>query len=64
MSTELAIKRDFIIDPTMTAYLAGRDVMKERDAEWHKDYTLPSLWDFYTPNRENQFNSKVIRRFH
>lgn len=47
------LELDFIIDPTMTAYLAGRDVMKERDAEWHKDYTLPSLWDFYTPNREN-----------
>jgi len=47
------LKLDFIIDPTMTAYLAGRDVMKERDAVWHKDYTLPTLWDFYTPNREN-----------
>ena len=47
------LELDFIIDPTMTAYLAGRDVMRERDAEWHKEYTLPSLWDFYTPNREN-----------
>jgi imidazolonepropionase-like amidohydrolase len=47
------LELDFIIDPTMTAYLAGRDVMRERDAEWHKDYTLPTLWDFYTPNREN-----------
>jgi imidazolonepropionase-like amidohydrolase len=47
------LKLDFIIDPTMTAYLAGRDVMRERDAEWHTEYTLPSLWDFYTPNREN-----------
>ena len=44
---------DFIIDPTMTAYLAGRDVMKERDAEWHATYTLPSLWDFYYPSRLN-----------
>jgi imidazolonepropionase-like amidohydrolase len=22
-------------------------------APWHERYTLPSLWDFYTPNREN-----------
>ncbi|MDH3652348.1 MAG: amidohydrolase, partial [Saprospiraceae bacterium] len=44
---------NFIIDPTMTAYLAGRDVMRERTAEWHDKYTLPSLWDFYTPSRIN-----------
>jgi hypothetical protein len=37
----------------MTAYLAGRDVMRERNAEWHEKYTLPSLWDFYTPSRVN-----------
>ena len=29
------LELDFIIDPTMTAYLAGRDVMRERTAEWH-----------------------------
>jgi imidazolonepropionase-like amidohydrolase len=27
--------------------------MKRRNADWHEQYTLPSLWDFYTPNREN-----------
>lgn len=47
------LKHDLILDPTMTAYLAGRDLMRERNAEWHQEYTLPSLWDFYTPNREN-----------
>jgi imidazolonepropionase-like amidohydrolase len=47
------LETDFIIDPTMTAYLAGRDVMRERNAEWHEKYTLPSLWDFYTPSRVN-----------
>jgi imidazolonepropionase-like amidohydrolase len=41
-----------ILDPTMTAYLAGRDVMRSRNADWHK-YTLPSLWDFYKPSRIN-----------
>ena len=40
------------LDPTMTAYLAGRDVMRARNADWHK-YTLPSLWEFYKPSRVN-----------
>ena len=40
------------LDPTMTAYLAGRDVMRARNADWHI-YTLPSLWEFYTPSRVN-----------
>ncbi len=47
------LELDFIIDPTMTAYLAGRDVMRERNAEWHDIYTLPTLWDFYKPSRIN-----------
>jgi imidazolonepropionase-like amidohydrolase len=42
-----------ILDPTMTAYLASRDVMARRSAEWHEQYTLPSLWDFYQPSRVN-----------
>ena len=37
----------------MTAYLASRDVMRARTAEWHERYTLPSLWDFYEPSRGN-----------
>ena len=37
----------------MTAYLAGRDVMQRRNADWHEQYTLPSLWDFYLPSRVN-----------
>lgn len=45
------LEMDFIIDPTMTAYLAGRDVMRERNAEWHEKYTLPSLHQFYYPSR-------------
>jgi imidazolonepropionase-like amidohydrolase len=40
-----------VFDPTMTAYAAGRDVMRMRNADWHDMYTLPSLIDFYTPNR-------------
>ena len=41
----------FVIDPTLTIYSASRDVMRMRQAEWHDKYTLPSLWDFYQPNR-------------
>jgi imidazolonepropionase-like amidohydrolase len=40
----------FGIDPTMTIYEASRDVMREREAEWHEEYTLPSQWDFYQPS--------------
>ena len=47
------LKLRTIFDPTMTAYAAGRDVMRMRNADWHDKYTLPSLMDFYTPNREN-----------
>ncbi len=42
-----------VLDPTMTAYLASRDVMRARTADWHARYTLPSMWDFYEPSREN-----------
>ena len=33
-------------------YEASRDLMRARRAEWHDEYTLPSLWDFYPPNRD------------
>ena len=44
---------DVTLDPTMTTYMSGRDLTKRRTSEWHETYTLPSLWDFYTPNRVN-----------
>lgn len=47
------IKLDFTIDPTLTIYEASRDLMRARRAEWHEEYTLPSLWDFYAPNRKS-----------
>ncbi|NIR52347.1 amidohydrolase family protein, partial [candidate division KSB1 bacterium] len=46
------IELDFTIDPTMTIYEATRDFMRVRRAEWHEEYTLPSLWDFFCPNRK------------
>ncbi len=45
------LELDFTLDPTMTIYSAGRDVAAARNAEWHDTYTLPTQWDFYTPNR-------------
>jgi imidazolonepropionase-like amidohydrolase len=47
------LKLGTVFDPTMTAYAAGRDVMRMRNADWHSRYTLPTLMDFYTPNRAN-----------
>ncbi|AWL12193.1 Imidazolonepropionase [Saliniradius amylolyticus] len=45
------IALDFTIDPTLTIYEASRDLMRERQAIWHKDYTLPTLWEFFQPSR-------------
>ncbi|MEO1203630.1 MAG: amidohydrolase family protein, partial [Pseudomonadota bacterium] len=39
--------------PTMTIYSAGRDVMRAKNADWHKTYTLPTMWNFYMPSRES-----------
>lgn len=47
------LELDFTLDPTMTAYLASRDVMRSRNADWHEEYTLPQMWDFYKPSRTN-----------
>ncbi len=51
-----ALIREFLdlglaMDPTLTIYEASRDVMRARRAEWHDEYTLPSLWEFYQPSR-------------
>ncbi len=45
------VELDFFINPTMTIYEANRDVMRAREAEWHDTYTLPSMWDFFRPDR-------------
>ena len=42
---------DFTMVPTLTIYEASRDLMRARNAPWHDDYTLPSLWDFFEPSR-------------
>ncbi|WP_211229774.1 amidohydrolase family protein [Olivibacter sitiensis] len=43
---------DFTLSPTLVIYEASRDLMRARRAEWHEKYTLPSLWEFYKPNRQ------------
>ncbi len=44
---------DFYLNPTMTIYSAGRDVMRARNADWHSRYTLPSQMEFYQPSRKS-----------
>ncbi len=41
-----------VFDPTVTIYSAGRDVMRARTAEWHDEYTIPSLWKYFQPSRQ------------
>jgi len=48
--TEL-LALDFTLDPTFNIYEASRDLQRARRAEWHEEYTLPSLWDFYEPSK-------------
>ncbi|WP_410485057.1 amidohydrolase family protein [Spongiivirga sp. MCCC 1A20706] len=45
------IELDFTLDPTFNIYEASRDLHRARRAEWHEDYTLPSLWKFYQPSK-------------
>jgi hypothetical protein len=42
---------DFTLDPTFNIYEASRDLHRARRAEWHEEYTLPSLWAFYQPSK-------------
>ena len=45
------IALDFTLDPTFNISEASRDLHRARRAEWHEDYTLPSLWRFYQPSK-------------
>lgn len=40
-----------IFNPTFCIYSASRDVMRNRTADWHDEYSLPSLLDFFAPSR-------------
>jgi len=41
-----------VFDPTLNIYVAGRDVMRMRNADWHDEYTLPSLFEFFEPSTD------------
>ncbi len=45
------IQLDFTINPTLTIYEATRNAEAQRNASWHQDYTLPTLTNFFKPNR-------------
>ena len=45
------IDLDFTLVPTFNIYEASRDLHRARRAEWHEEYTLPSLWRFYQPSK-------------
>jgi cytosine/adenosine deaminase-related metal-dependent hydrolase len=48
---ETLLERKFAIIPTFSIYVASRDWMRSRQAEWHAAYTMPSLWKFFAPDR-------------
>ena len=50
---EELLKLDFTLSPTFHAYETTRDFMRMSRAEWHEEYTIPSLWRFYMPSRVN-----------
>src|SRR5699024_11637894 len=50
---DVFLKHQTFYSPTMTIYSAGRNVMAARMALWHKNYTLPALWDFYKPSPDS-----------
>lgn len=48
----ILLSHDFTLVPTLTIYEASRDLMRAMRAEWHDEYTLPTLWRWYAPNRD------------
>ncbi len=46
------VERRFTLVPTLTIYEASRDLMRAMRAEWHDEYTLPTLWRWFAPSRE------------
>ncbi|MEN8800333.1 MAG: amidohydrolase family protein [Flavobacteriaceae bacterium] len=45
------LELNFTLVPTFNIYEASRDLHRARRAEWHEEYTLPSLWKFYQPSK-------------
>ncbi len=47
---EISQRTGFIMVPTFVVYEANRDASRAMTLPWHKDFTLPALWDFWSPN--------------
>ena len=47
---QVSEKTGFIMVPTFVVYEADRDASRAMTLPWHKDFTLPALWDFWSPN--------------
>jgi len=47
------LEYDYIINPTMTIYAAGRNVEFARTSPWHEAYTLPSMMEYYRASRSD-----------
>ncbi|MDB5590224.1 amidohydrolase family protein [Enterovirga sp.] len=45
------LELDFTFVPTFTIYDANRDLMRARQADWHRDYTWKSMWNYFQPQR-------------
>ena len=41
------------MDPTFGVYEGNRDVSRVQTLPWHKDYTLPAMMDYWSPNVEH-----------
>lgn len=46
------LDRDVTFNPTFNIYSASRDLMRAKNADWHAQYTLPSLTRFFAPSLE------------
>ena len=47
------LANDFYLNPTLAITSANRDLMRARNADWHSDYTLPTLWEYFQANRQD-----------
>ncbi|MGB7408516.1 MAG: amidohydrolase family protein [Pontixanthobacter sp.] len=50
---DFLVESGVTLSPTFNIYAASRDVMRARNADWHAQYTLPSLLNFYAPSLTN-----------
>ena len=41
----------FTFVPTFSIYDANRDLMRTRQADWHRDYSWKSMWNYFQPQR-------------